>query len=92
MNRLGEHLSSSFIPNTVVVDTTASEAPADQYLSWMRRGIHVITPNKKMNSGRLDRYLQLREFQGESYIHYFYEVCVRPTRFIFMFIHIQTAM
>lgn len=71
--RLGNHLASSFIPNTVVVDATASEAPVEHYLPWMEQGIHVITPNKKMNSGSLQRYQQLREFQGESYIHYFYE-------------------
>ena len=40
----------------------------------MQRGLHIITPNKKLNSGPLDRYLALRQFQRESYIHYFYEV------------------
>ena len=40
----------------------------------MQRGLNIITPNKKLNSGPLDRYLALRQFQRESYIHYFYEV------------------
>ncbi len=73
LTRLGNHLAGSFIPNTVVVDATASEAPVEHYLPWMEQGIHVITPNKKMNSGGLERYRRLRDFQGESYIHYFYE-------------------
>lgn len=37
-------------------------------------GIHVITPNKKLNSGPLEQYSALRQFQRESYIHYLYEV------------------
>ena len=40
----------------------------------MQQGLHIITPNKKLNSGPLERYLALRQFQRESYIHYFYEV------------------
>ena len=50
------------------------QAPAARYLEWMQRGLHIITPNKKLNSGPLERYLALRQFQRESYIHYFYEV------------------
>ena len=41
---------------------------------WMRRGIHLITPNKKLNSGPLPQYRALKQFQRESYIHYLYEV------------------
>ncbi len=42
-------------------------------MEWMRKGIHIITPNKKMNSGPLERYTQLKQHQRESFIHYFYE-------------------
>lgn len=40
----------------------------------MGTGINVITPNKKMSSGPLARYQQLKKIQRQSYIHYFYEV------------------
>lgn len=40
----------------------------------LQAGIHVITPNKKLNSGPLEQYSALRQFQRESYIHYLYEV------------------
>ena len=36
--------------------------------------INVITPNKKMSSGPLKRYQDLKRLQRASYIHYFYEV------------------
>ncbi len=36
-------------------------------------GIHIVTPNKKLNSGPLPQYQALRQFQRGSYIHFFYE-------------------
>jgi len=46
-----------FIPNSVVVDCTADSAIASRYYDWLRKGIHVITPNKKANSGPLDQVI-----------------------------------
>lgn len=74
MDQFADHLANSYIPNTVIIDATASEVPPAQYLHWMQKGIHIITPNKKLGSGPLDQYLALRHFQRESYIHFFYEV------------------
>ncbi|XP_037491348.1 bifunctional aspartokinase/homoserine dehydrogenase, chloroplastic isoform X2 [Jatropha curcas] len=65
-----------FIPNTVLVDCTADSKIATCYYDWLRKGIHVITPNKKANSGPLDQYLKLRALQRQSYTHYFYEATV----------------
>jgi aspartokinase/homoserine dehydrogenase 1 len=48
-------------------------------------GIHVITPNKKLNSGPLEQYSALRQFQRESYIHYLYEVKFLNFLFTFSF-------
>ncbi|THG04152.1 hypothetical protein TEA_015493 [Camellia sinensis var. sinensis] len=65
-----------FIPNTVLVDCTADSSIPSHYYDWLRRGIHVITPNKRANSGPLDQYLRLRDLQRQSYTHYFYEATV----------------
>ncbi|XP_068654199.1 bifunctional aspartokinase/homoserine dehydrogenase 1, chloroplastic-like [Aristolochia californica] len=65
-----------FIPNTVLVDCTADSNIANHYYDWLCKGIHVITPNKKANSGPLDQYLKLRALQRRSYTHYFYEATV----------------
>lgn len=46
-----------FIPNTVLVDCTADSGIASRYYDWLRKGIHVITPNKRANSGPLDQVL-----------------------------------
>ncbi|XP_052200278.1 bifunctional aspartokinase/homoserine dehydrogenase, chloroplastic-like isoform X2 [Diospyros lotus] len=68
----GNHL----FPNVVLVDCTADSSIASHYYDWLRRGIHVVTPNKKANSGPLDQYLRLRALQRQSYTHYFYEATV----------------
>ncbi|THG07565.1 hypothetical protein TEA_014675 [Camellia sinensis var. sinensis] len=65
-----------FIPNTVLVDCTADSGVVSRYYEWLRRGIHVITPNQKANSGPLEQYLKLRALQRQSYTHYFYEATV----------------
>ncbi|XP_071731495.1 bifunctional aspartokinase/homoserine dehydrogenase, chloroplastic-like [Rutidosis leptorrhynchoides] len=65
-----------FIPNTVLVDCTSSTEVADHYHDWLHTGIHVVTPNKKANSGPLDKYLKIRALQRQSFTHYFYEATV----------------
>ncbi|CAE5958965.1 unnamed protein product [Arabidopsis arenosa] len=65
-----------FIPNSVMVDCTADADIASCYYDWLLRGIHVVTPNKKANSGPLDQYLKIRDLQRKSYTHYFYEATV----------------
>ncbi|KAK4490002.1 hypothetical protein RD792_000656 [Penstemon davidsonii] len=77
MKKFVHHVHGNhFIPNTVIVDCTADSYVASHYLDWLRRGIHVITPNKKANSGPLEQYLKLRTLQRQSYTHYFYEATV----------------
>ncbi|KAL5206276.1 hypothetical protein ABZP36_034485 [Zizania latifolia] len=71
------HLSENHVfPNKVLVDCTADTNVASHYYDWLKKGIHVITPNKKANSGPLDQYLKLRTLQRASYTHYFYEATV----------------
>jgi aspartokinase/homoserine dehydrogenase 1 len=50
------HLSENHVfPNKVLVDCTADADVASHYYDWLKKGIHVITPNKKANSGPLDQ-------------------------------------
>ncbi|XP_021762687.1 bifunctional aspartokinase/homoserine dehydrogenase 2, chloroplastic-like [Chenopodium quinoa] len=77
MQKFVQHVHGNhFIPNTVLVDCTADSYIASHYYDWLRKGIHIITPNKKANSGPLDQYLKLRSLQRQSYTHYFYEATV----------------
>jgi len=76
LTKLSDHLANSFIGNKVIMDCTASEVPPSHYLEWIRKGIHIITPNKKLGSGPLEQYSAVRRTQRESYIHWFYEATV----------------
>ena len=56
INKFVKHVHGNhFIPNTVLVDCTADSIIAGYYYEWLRKGIHVVTPNKKANSGPLNQ-------------------------------------
>jgi aspartokinase/homoserine dehydrogenase 1 len=76
LSAFAKALKGSFIPNVCIIDCSASEKVASYYEEWMRQGIHVITPNKRANSGPFEYWARLRELGRKSYTHYFYEATV----------------
>jgi aspartokinase/homoserine dehydrogenase 1 len=59
----------------VLLDCTASELLPQHYCSWLgQQGLHIITPNKKLGAGPLQRYQQLRQITRETGKHFMYEV------------------
>jgi bifunctional aspartokinase / homoserine dehydrogenase 1 len=70
------HVQADYVPHTVVIDCTASALIADQYRDWLSRGIHIVTPNKKANSGTLPYYRSLQEAKRAAGTHYLYEATV----------------
>ena len=49
---------------------------ARHYPAWFKRGIHVVTPNKKANSADWEFYQSLQEARRLSRAHYLYETTV----------------
>ncbi|HEY4772550.1 MAG TPA: bifunctional aspartate kinase/homoserine dehydrogenase I [Steroidobacteraceae bacterium] len=76
MDRFVEHVHADYLPHTVFIDCSASENVARHYPQWFRRGIHVVTPNKKANSADWEFYQSLREARRLSRAHYLYETTV----------------
>jgi bifunctional aspartokinase / homoserine dehydrogenase 1 len=70
------HVQADYVPHTVVIDCTASAVVAGQYRDWLARGIHVVTPNKKANSGTLPYYRALQVAKRDAGTHYLYEATV----------------
>lgn len=70
------HINADHLPHTVIVDCTADEDVANRYAGWLKRGIHVITPNKKAFSGGQKDYDKLRSCSREGNAWYFYETTV----------------
>jgi aspartokinase/homoserine dehydrogenase 1 len=67
MEQFTQHVQDSGAPNQVIIDCSASEVVAGHYKDWLKRGINVVTPNKKANSGPLPYYKELRNIQRNGY-------------------------
>ncbi len=76
LDRLVEHIHTDHLPHSVLIDCTASDKVAGRYADWLRRGIHVVTPNKKAFSAGYDYYRELQEAARQGSSHYFYETTV----------------
>ena len=76
MEKFINHVQADYVPHTVVIDCTASTEVADQYRDWLSRGIHIVTPNKKANSGTLPYYRSLQDAKRDAGTHYLYEATV----------------
>jgi aspartokinase/homoserine dehydrogenase 1 len=76
LERFLEHVQTDTLPHTVIVDCTSSEHLARSYVNWLRRGIHVVTPNKKAGSSDFVYFDELRQASRESSAHYLYETTV----------------
>jgi aspartokinase/homoserine dehydrogenase 1 len=71
-----DHLHVDHLPHTVIIDCTADEGVARHYADWLKAGIHVVTPNKKANSGPLDYYESLKAARRHGGSSYLYEATV----------------
>ncbi|HEY9183679.1 MAG TPA: aspartate kinase, partial [Gammaproteobacteria bacterium] len=70
------HVQADHLPHAVLIDCTANQAVADRYADWLRRGIHVITPNKRAHSGPIAYYQDLKRLSRGSRTHFLYEATV----------------
>ncbi len=76
LDRMADYVHTESVPHAVVIDCTASEQVGLRYADWLSEGIHVITPNKKANSGTLGYYRSLQEMSRRADAHYLYETTV----------------
>jgi aspartokinase/homoserine dehydrogenase 1 len=76
IDRFLEHVHVDYLPHTVLVDCTASASVAARYADWLAAGIHIVTPNKRANSGDLAYYKRLRAARRSGSSHYLYEATV----------------
>jgi aspartokinase/homoserine dehydrogenase 1 len=74
--KLVDHVQTDYLPHSVLIDCTASQAVADGYAQWLARGIHVITPNKRAHSGPIAYYQDLKRIAHASRTHFLYEATV----------------
>jgi bifunctional aspartokinase / homoserine dehydrogenase 1 len=71
-----QFVHADHLPHAVMIDCTASADVAAHYHEWLAAGMHVVTPNKKANSGELSAYRALRDARRAEGSHYLYETTV----------------
>ncbi len=71
LTALGPELS-----NPVLVDCSASETVPGEYPAFILAGFNIVTPNKRGNSGSMERYLALKQLALRHRRLYLYETTV----------------
>lgn len=70
---LTEHLKAAPVTHRCVIDCTASDFVPRFYPKWLEQGVHIVTPNKRLNSGRYQAYAAVKALQRSHRSHYMYE-------------------
>ncbi|QOC23455.1 bifunctional aspartate kinase/homoserine dehydrogenase I [Wenzhouxiangella sp. AB-CW3] len=76
LDQLTDHIDDGHMPHALIIDCTASDRVSDRYADWLKRGIHVITPNKHAGSGPLERYVSIRDQVSRGGARWRYEATV----------------
>ncbi|MEA1911759.1 MAG: ACT domain-containing protein, partial [Spirochaetota bacterium] len=76
IEEFASHINSESIPHRVIVDCTSSEGVPANYLDWIKKGIHIITPNKKAGTLPIPQYRELMNEARKRGVHFLYETTV----------------
>jgi len=77
--KLAEHMVQAAKASggrAIIVDNTASDAPAELYEGWLEMGIDVATPNKRAGSGPYGRYEKIMAAAKKGRSKFLYEATV----------------
>lgn len=66
LEQIIDYARNNRLLNPVLVDCTSSQVVADKYADFLKNGFHVVTPNKKANTGTMATYLKLRQVAAKS--------------------------
>lgn len=69
-------IKKSHLENPVIIDCTSSVDVANCYIDFLSNGCHVITPNKKANTGSMQYYRTLRDTMVLSKKKFLYDTNV----------------
>lgn len=73
---LSRFVQEQHLTNPVLIDCSSAEPVANLYVDFLKAGFHVVTPNKKANTGSLDYYRQLRQVAQQHRRRFLYETTV----------------
>ncbi len=64
------------LPNSILVDATASYVLVKEYVALLKNGISIVTPNKVANSSKTSFYKEIREAEVKGKSEFRYETNV----------------
>jgi len=79
LEKLGDHVLAAARTSegrALLVDSTASDAPAELYEKWLAAGADVATPNKRAGSGPYERYVRIAAAEATGGSRFLYEATV----------------
>lgn len=76
MSTFVEKMISLNLPNGIFVDCTSSEEVTSHYEEILSANISIVTPNKKANSGSMDKYHALKNTAFKRGVKFLYETNV----------------
>jgi len=71
-----KQMKSLSLPNSILVDCTASEAVPNYYTDVLASGISIVTPNKIANTQSQNKYDELKRLERKNKVQFFYETNV----------------
>ncbi len=71
-----ERMQQMNLSNSIFVDCTSSEEVTKQYERILESNISIVTPNKKANSGPLEKYHNLKNISFKRGVRFLYETNV----------------
>ena len=76
IKEFAKHIGATYFPHSLIVDCTTSRMLAQEYVTWLEQGIHVITPNKKAGTEPYAYYQSLFETCQRTGRRFLYETTV----------------
>ncbi len=76
INSFIQEMKNLNLPNSIFIDSTASDEIVNHYVDVLNSNISIVTPNKKANTKDYKFYLQLKESAQKNNVKFYYETNV----------------
>jgi bifunctional aspartokinase / homoserine dehydrogenase 1 len=76
IDRITAEIEADVNPHRVIIDCTNSDAVSEYYERWLKSGIDIISPSRKVAAGPLDRYHRICHAQRDNFRKWQYECSV----------------
>lgn len=73
---VNQFINDNSLVNPIIIDCTSNSHIANMYVDMMEAGFHVVTPNKKANTGSIAYYHALQDTALKTNRQYLYETTV----------------